>query len=168
MLPEKMPRAKWGTESMTYLPVISLWQPWASLIFAGVKLHETRNRRPPLKYVGGYIGIHSTAKFPPHKEISEELHELCMNVFGCGYNHSLPQGVILGMAKLSGGCPTESHKPASDEDRIAGNWSARRFAWPLSDVTPFAVPLPMKGKQGWFKFELPDLALSHNGTSQET
>lgn len=146
---------------MTYLPIISLWQPYASLIFAKlpdqanfVKQHETRSFKPPQKYVGGYIGIHATAKFPPIKSIPEDLHELCMDVFGCSYNHSLPQGAILGAVRISGGLPTESVTPW-DEDRIAGDWTHGRFAWPLSDVTPFSVPLPMKGKQGWWRFDLP-------------
>lgn len=145
---------------MTYLPIISLWQPYASLIFecrhsVPIKQHETRSRQPPLKYVGGHIGIHATAKFPPLKTISEELHELCMDVFGCSYNHSLPQGAILGTVLISGGLPTESAKPASEIDHIAGDWSPGRFAWPLSEVAPFKIPLPMKGKQGWWKWELP-------------
>jgi hypothetical protein len=147
---------------VTYLPIISLWQPYASLIFAKlpgeaefVKRHETRGFRPPVKYVGGYIGIHATAKFPAAKDIPEELHELCMDVFGCSYNHTLPRGAIIGAVRVSGGRPTESQKPASDEDRVSGDWAPGRFAWPLSDITPFAVPLPMKGKQGWWKFELP-------------
>lgn len=140
---------------MTYLPVISLWQPYASLIFEGVKLHETRNRRPPLKYVGGFIGIASTAKFPPLKKISEELHELCLDTFGCNYNYSLPFGRLLGAVRVSGGLPTETCAPGSDEDRIAGDWRPERFAWPLSDVTKFPTSLPIKGSQGWWKFELP-------------
>ena len=147
---------------MIYIPVISLWQPYASLIFTKapgedcyIKRHETRKRAPPLKYVGGYIGIQATAKFPPLKKISKELHELCMEVWGCGYNYTLPQGALLGFVRLSGGIPTEEARPASDDDRTAGDWRPGRFAWPLSDVTPCEVPLPMKGNQGWKKFYPP-------------
>ena len=152
---------------MTYLPVISLWQPWASLVFAKlpgesehVKRHETRDYPPPLKYVGGYIGIHSTAKFPASKEISEELHELCLDVFGCNYNHSLPFGSILGVVRISSALATATAQPATENDRIAGNWNAGRFAWPLSDITSFAAPLPAKGAQKWWRFELPFLLAS--------
>lgn len=145
---------------MAPIPVISLWQPYASLIFANldgeyVKRHETRGFHPPLKYVGGFIGIHATAKFPPLKTISPELHELCMDIWGCGYNYTLPQGSLLGFVRLSGGIATDRAQPASDGDRVAGDWSAGRFAWPLSDVTPLPTPLPMKGKQGWWKFDPP-------------
>lgn len=132
------------------LPIISLWQPWASLIFEGAKKHETRGFRPPLKYVGGYIGIHATAKFPPLKNISEELHELCMDIWGCGYNFTLPQGAILGTVILSGGVKTEECLPTSNADRIAGDWSPGRYAWPLSEAEKFAEPIQAKGKQGWW------------------
>ena len=100
------------------LPIISLWQPWASLIFAGVKRNETRSRPAPLKYTGGYIGIHATATFPPLSKISEELHELCMDVFGCAYNHSLPQGQIIGTVLLAGCLKKDECEPANNDDRI--------------------------------------------------
>jgi activating signal cointegrator 1 len=141
---------------MSDFPIISLWQPYASLIFAGAKLHETRGYPPPLKYVGGFIGIHATAKFPPLKLISEELHELCMDVFGCSYNYTLPQGAILGVVRLSDGLETNNISPANERDFAAGDWAPNRFAWPLSDITKFETPIPAKGKQGWWKY-----AISH-------
>lgn len=155
---------------MSEIPVISLWQPFASLIFelrggVPIKQHETRGREPPLKYIGGFIGVHATAKFPPLRLIGEELHELCMDTFGCSYNYSLPQGAILGVARLSGGLSTAERRPADDADRIAGDWSEGRFAWPLSDVQKFAIPIPAKGKQGWWKFS-PEPMLSRVGGSR--
>jgi activating signal cointegrator 1 len=132
------------------LPIISLWQPYASLVFERIKRHETRGKAPPLKYVGGFIGIHATATFPPLKTISEELHELCMDVWGCSYNFTLPQGVILGTVKLSGGLRTEECQPANNDDRVCGDWRPGRFAWPLSEVSKLATPIAAKGKQGWW------------------
>lgn len=141
------------------MPCITLWQPWASLIFVEQvdlrKLHETRSFRPPLKYVGGRIAIHAAAAFPPLKVISEELHELCYDAFGCGYHYSLPRGVMLGTAILSGAVPaTERTNQTTEEDRIAGDWSPGRWAWPLSDIEPLANPIPAKGKQGWWQARL--------------
>jgi hypothetical protein len=136
---------------MRDLPVISLWQPYASLIFAGIKQHETRGFEPPLKYIGGYIGIHATATFPAAKYISEELHELCLDEFGCSYNFTLPLGAILGTVLLSGGVPTATTCAASPADRIAGDWSPGRYAWPLSEVRKLPIPIPAKGKQGWWR-----------------
>lgn len=139
---------------METLPIISLWQPWASLVFERVKRHETRGFMPPAKYVGREIGIHATATFPSLKNISEELHELCLETWGCNYNHSLPQGVILGTVYLFAAMPTEICTPANDGDRIAGDWSPGRFAWLLNEPSKLPAPIPAKGKQGWWKHDL--------------
>lgn len=36
-----------------------------------------------------------------------------------------------------------------------GDWTPGRFAWALADVVPLEVPVPWKGKQGWFTVDLP-------------
>lgn len=135
------------------IPVISLWQPYASLIFRLRKKNETRPKGTPLPsgYVGVPVGIAATASFPPLKLISEELHELCMDEFGCGYNYTLPLGHILGTVVFDARVPTTEHLPADDDDRITGDWRPGRFAWPIRSVTPFSVLVPAKGKQGWWK-----------------
>lgn len=139
------------------IPVISLWQPYASLIFRRRKRNETRPRGTPLptKYVGVPVGIAATASFPPLKLISEELHELCMDEFGCSYNHTVPLGCILGAVIFGARVLTTEMLPADDDDRIAGDWRPGRYAWPILSVTSFATPIPAKGKQGWWSFDLP-------------
>lgn len=148
---------------MTDMPVISLWQPYASLIFAGAKLHETRSYAPPTKYIDCIVAIHATAKFPPLKLLSDELHELCIDTFGCSYNFTLPLGAILGTVRLRRGLPTDIVSPNVESDFIAGDWTPGRFAWPLSDVSAFATPIPAKGKQGWWKWSFPSPQETSNG-----
>ena len=47
---------------MTF-PAISLWQPWASLLFVpDGKVHETRDWKAPEKYIGRTILIHAAKK----------------------------------------------------------------------------------------------------------
>ncbi len=135
------------------LPVISLWQPYASLVFRNIKKHETRGKPIPPKHVGKVVGIHATAKFPPLSKISEELHELCMEEFGCGYNFSLPQGCILGTVRLGASVPTATALAHDNEDRICGIWTPGRFAWPLSEVTLYEKPIYINGRQGWWYYE---------------
>jgi hypothetical protein len=135
------------------IPVISLWQPWASLIFERIKKHETRGPNTPLPHVGVPVGIAATAKFPPLKLISEELHEICMDVWGCGYNFTLPQGCILGTVVFDRRIQTVDWE-GDREDEICGDWRPGRFAWPIRDVVKFGSPIPAKGKQGWWKHNL--------------
>lgn len=137
-------------EDVGRVPVITLWQPWASLIFTGHKRCETRSFAPPLKYVGKRIAIHAAARTPPR--VGDELADLCYDAFGCGWSYSLPRGAILGTATLGGFYPTEKLSPP-DDDRIAGDWSNGRYAWQLLDPEPLASPLPAKGKQGWWSIE---------------
>lgn len=135
------------------VPVISLWQPWASLIFERIKKHETRGPNTPLPHVGVPVGIAATAKFPPLRFISEELHEICMDVWGCGYNFTLPQGCILGTVIFDERQAVEKLSRTRD-DQTCGDWTPGRFAWPIRDLCKFADPIPAKGKQGWWKFDL--------------
>jgi len=44
------------------MKAISLWQPWASLIAAGLKPYETRDWFPPAKLIGQKIAIHAAKK----------------------------------------------------------------------------------------------------------
>lgn len=44
------------------MKAISLWQPWASLIAAGVKPFETRHWPPPRSLIGQTIAIHAAKK----------------------------------------------------------------------------------------------------------
>lgn len=41
------------------MKAISLWQPWASLIVAGIKPYETRGWGPPTALIGQRIAIHA-------------------------------------------------------------------------------------------------------------
>jgi len=44
------------------MKAISLWQPWASLIAAGLKHYETRSWAPPRELIGQTIAIHAAKK----------------------------------------------------------------------------------------------------------
>lgn len=134
------------------LPVITLWQPWASLVFTGNKPDETRGFRYPAKHDGQTVAIHAAANFPAMRHISKELHDICMDAFGCGYNYSLPRGVILGTVRLVGCRPADLIAGFRDPDQLAcGDYSIGRFAWLLDEVRTLALPIPAKGSQGWWK-----------------
>lgn len=139
------------------LTCISLWQPWASLLFvedpALRKVHETRKRALPPKYRGMRVGIHATLYFP--SRLPAGLHDICVSAFGWDYRQSLPRGAVLGTLELVGAVETAEARPASEADRIAGDWSARRWAWLTQGPERFERPLPRRGLQGWFSVELP-------------
>lgn len=142
------------------VPVISLWQPWASLIFEHdpwrgeyVKSYETRGHKMPDKHAFVDVAIHATASFPAQRLISPELHQLCCERFGEDYRDTLPCGVILGTVKFAPSLPTEEPREfIPDDEYAAGDWSDGRIAWPIFEVQAWAEPIAAKGKQGWWRW----------------
>lgn len=141
-----------GDDDPRMVPVISLWQPWASLIFGGngdmVKTHETRAYPPPAKHVGQRIAIHAAKRFVQPVDLGMEL--LCEREFGSGAGRGLPRGAIIGTVLLLGFGRTEDVDPGTVANRIAGDWTPGRYAWELGHPRLLWPVVPWKGKQGWF------------------
>ncbi|PWC98020.1 ASCH domain-containing protein [Azospirillum sp. TSO5] len=137
---------------------ISLWQPWASLIFAGRKRFETRGYDYPNNLHGSVIAIHAAKKVVPSWMAGDAVCKICMKEFGGFYQSELPHGYVLGTARLVASWPTagELAPAVSDDERAVGNWFPGRFAWELADITPLPEPIPAKGKQGWWNWEVPN------------
>lgn len=134
---------------------ISLHQPWASLIFlpGDHKAHETRSWPYPPKMQGERIAIHA-AKRPPRPAEMNPLLESGL-LFGW---RKFPLGAFVGTTRLAGCWSTEEREPASELDRLGGDWTPGRFAWALADIRPLPEPVPALGRQGWWT--IPDDFLS--------
>lgn len=138
-------------------PVLSLWQPYASMIFHGLggkKVHETRHFLPPAKLIGQRFAIHAALKIdrPQEPEVLDVLHRL----WGRDWRDMMITGAVLGTVKLVGAYSTEACEPANDYDRLFGNWGEGRYAWRLDDVRCLPEPLPAKGRQSWWSIDLPE------------
>lgn len=148
------------------MKAISLWQPWASLIAAGVKRFETRSWST---YYTGPIAIHAAQTTAGINDCSMELWALCKRVLGDGWSDRgvLPLGAVVCTARLVGCYRVKrlvSGQPFVDlqsgrympprEERLAGDWSAGRFVWGLRDVVVLKPPLRARGKQGLFEIDL--------------
>lgn len=145
------------------LPAISMWQPYASLVFEADpfrKAHETRSFAYPAKYEGQRVAIQAAASFPSRSRIADiagaehdrELDALAVRVFGCNYRRTLPLGAYLGTVGLAGCASTESLRMLVEyADSVAGIWAEGRFAWSFDDPRRLSAPIPAKGKQGWWK-----------------
>lgn len=140
---------------MSPVRAISLWQPWASLWVAGVKVHETRHW--PTDYRGPLV-VHA-AKRPIDRYLGVLLEAVCENAFGVGWRRSgqVPLGALLGMVELVDCYPTEhcaqGGTPAhivGSVDWRCGNFNPGRCAWRAAAPRAFSRPVPWKGKQGLF------------------
>lgn len=145
------------------IPVLTLWEPWASLIVAGVKRHETRHW--PTKRRGP-VAIHAAQRC--ERDVEPDLAELCAFALGADWRHTRPTGCVLALADLTGcvradwlaeGLPPLVD-PAEPCDLVAGDFGLGRFGFRLDAVRPLAGPLPLKSRQTpfWHWFPPADLA----------
>jgi hypothetical protein len=135
------------------MKVISLWQPWATLVAIGAKQYETRNWRTDFR---GPIAIHAT------QSVSSECWRICkaepINTLlrrggyapgRCSWRGCLPMGCIVAVADLVDCVGTDGY-PASSIERALGDWNSGRFGWHLENVRCLegSRPVYCKGAQG--------------------
>lgn len=137
--------------------IISLWQPWATLIALGLKQYETRSWSGHYR---GKLAIHA-AKRPIDLEGRDKVQEVFKLV---GVNvptvkSAYPLGCIVAIADLKEpvlmmpddgyAAPWEIRVGSiSDLERTVGNWQPGRYAWRLENVIALPQPIPFKGAQG--------------------
>lgn len=139
---------------------LSLWQPWASLVALELKRYETRSWRPPAG-VAFRLAIHASKAAQPSCErdlwLLDRLKER-------GYEFEprassslrLPRGELIAVATVS---EVDHAHVVSNRLRdvgdlfelAAGDFSAGRFAWRLTNVQRFRIPIPYRGMQGLFE-----------------
>lgn len=138
------------------MPALTIFQPWASLIVDGVKVHETRPWPCPRELFGERLLIHAGAPHVDPQRLSFQMLQLTQRVYA-GRLEPLPYGALVGSVRVVACRRTESTTPASPEDRTAGDWKRGRFAWELADPRPFKVARPIRGQQRVWYVERPDL-----------
>jgi len=154
------------------MKTISLWQPWASLIATGAKKIETRSW--PTNYRGP-LAIHAAKYMPkPYQlemgiEAFNRIHNALLTCYPHGYNRDfLPKGEVIvtcilrDCLKVTGeiGCP--GHKSPILENGLVitgnefyfGDYTTGRYAWILEDIQPLPEPIPAKGMQGLWNWEV--------------
>ena len=156
------------------MKAITLWQPWASLIAAGVKTSETRSRAAPQSLWGERIAIHA-AKLP-------------MNIIGydlakthlAAVQERIPMGAVVATARLRYcGQVTEEesshpliHGKATCTVKTRGGWyhdfvdhqrhdglgdySLGRWVWFLDDIQRILPVIPARGYQGFWEWTPPE------------
>ncbi len=152
------------------LKVITVWEPWASLIIIGAKPYEFRGWKAPASIHGQRIGIHAGARPVHHVEVHAIIKSLedpatrwetCLKpTIALPFLKKLlenkdlaPRGHILGTAicgvpRHGDDIAKEFGGPVNDSDRHEhANWG-----WPLTDIEPWAPPVPAKGMQGLWNY----------------
>lgn len=128
--------------------VITLWQPYATLIATGIKRYETRSW--PTDYRGPLL-IHA-AKRPMGMDEMELINRLKTKnpLLKTSRNiEDYPLGAILCQTQLTDCIPAEF--PPNIIEKTVGNWHPIRWAWLLTKVVPLE-PIPTRGYQGFWQY----------------
>lgn len=143
------------------MKVISVWQPWASLIVHGMKFFETRGYPPPKSVLGQTIGIASTKNITPDQRsaYADPEFERFFKQSGLPELEELPRGVLLGTVTVdSFELVTEDFLEDVTREELSFGWyDLGRYAWRLRYPKPLVTPIPIQGKQGiydWRGFDV--------------
>lgn len=153
---------------------ITLWQPWASLIAAGVKSVETRSWAPPENVIGRRIAIHAAAR-RVENHLNLETIDALEDEFGGHWFQDIPRAAVVCTALLTGayqvltgrqddiGCvDLGARVPGSYPDLCGiqtdafGDYRQARWLWRLENIEPVNPPIPAKGKQGFWDWSVKD------------
>lgn len=131
------------------MKVITLYQPWASLIALGYKTIETRSWSTPYR---GPLAIHAGKKWTwVEKDAKSQaigwLRDRGQDVRGL--LGQTPLGSIVAVADLIDcqGFNTSTHE-FTDYDHAFGDIRSGRFAWFLANIRALEQPIPFQGMQG--------------------
>lgn len=140
------------------MKVITIIQPWATLIAIGEKRFETRSWKTNYR---GDLAIHAGKKVD--KKICREEPFLTV-LQNHGYSaDSLPSGLIIAKGRLAN-CYEVIHSNGefavldgdqviiSGNEYLFGDYSEGRFAWELDHVELLKEPIPAKGQLGIWEY----------------
>jgi len=144
---------------------LSLWQPWASFVDAGLKTVETRSWGTDYR---GEVAIHAAHRRPRLEEGEAILRAAGPNL-GLRVLDVMDRppalGAVVAVARISAcfrvlsaadcghrlwvaAAATPGGASVSPVEAVLGDLSPGRFAWLLADIRPLREPHPLRGRQG--------------------
>jgi len=151
------------------MKVLTVWQPWASLIMIGAKPFEFRRwdyRERERSLVGRRIVIHAGARPVKPAEIMD-LIDRCKA--GAAHTSLIPEKALpllerinaahkcRGVVELAAGLGTATLERPRRVDQLFQSPDSDRvdhhmWAWPLTNIQPWTPPVPARGFQGFWNW----------------
>lgn len=138
------------------MKIITLYQPWATLVAIKAKKIDTRSWGTKYR---GPLGIHASVE---RKYIDmrskhyvcdkEPFYSILMNL---NLDMPLPRGFILATCNLTGCLPIHEGRPLpiSNQEKAFGDYTPGRFMWLFDEVEELESPILAKGKQGLWEWK---------------
>lgn len=145
------------------MKVITIKQPWASLIAHGIKDIENRTWACPKKYIGQRVLIHASATSWTWHRVINYFTKPIRDVFiKFGYNgawlRGLPTSVIIGSVEMVG-CTfnhpsiwAEKSKGVAIGGHVIDEKEPLIYNWVLANPVLFEKPIPAKGKLSFWDY----------------
>ncbi|XP_022647602.1 activating signal cointegrator 1-like isoform X2 [Varroa jacobsoni] len=127
---------------------LSINQPYASLLLAGIKRHEGRQWYHAHR---GRLWIHATAKYVEFAEIEKVLstyYQLVSPEVAAQTPKQFPNGVLLGCVDVIDCLPQWKYRKNFPEGEISD-----AFVFICENPQPLKTPFPMRGKPKIYKLE---------------
>lgn len=139
------------------MKVISVIQPWATLLAISEKEFETRSWMTKYR---GKLAIHASKKIDKSACREEPFRSILAKH---GYNEkNLPVGVILATGNLvhcyqmlkdnGDSALLEGNVEIKYTEYAFGDYSEGRYAWKIENVTKLAEPISVKGQLGLWEY----------------
>ena len=130
------------------MKVLSIIEPWATLIKEGKKVIETRSWKTSYR---GELYIHASSKKIKRSDAHTiELLKLIPDV-PMGYGHILCKCKLVDCVYMDQGFLKQIEK--NKQEFLCGEYSLGRYAWILEDVEVLDVPIPAKGHLNILNYE---------------
>jgi hypothetical protein len=135
------------------MKAITVSQPWAWLLAAGIKTHETRSWAT--NQCGMFV-IHASKRTKFSDEAFDDLFYELPELFtehGVTEPDDLAYGSAVGTATLVACHRTERRiTGVSLQETDLGDWTPGRFAWEFTGAYLLPEPIPYRGQQGIWEF----------------
>jgi activating signal cointegrator 1 len=141
------------------MKVLTLTQPWATLIAIGEKKFETRSRRTHHR---GPLAIHAGKQIDLDAMTVPEIKNALIR-HGITDWTKLPYGAIIATCNVvdclqvtwsgKGSAALEGKKFVKDDEFVFGWYERGRFAYEMADIKQID-PIPAKGQQGLWNYPI--------------
>ena len=134
------------------MKVLSIKEPYASLIKDGIKKIETRSWKTKYR---GKIYIHaSIAKLSKDKKENKALMNL-VDINNLNYRYIICSANLIDCIEMTEEFINEVKK--NSNEYTTGIYQVGRYAWILEDIKILKEKIPAKGKLGIWNYESEDL-----------